>query len=259
MSYQIRPAVKTARNTLSGQRGNLTRQFNGNNRLKMHPPKGRSVFPLDFCGGAANTWHNYMARLLVKTEGLGLQAIELRMGVNHVGRSRDCEICLPHTTVSSQHAELALSHDGVYLRDLNSTNGTFLNGEPVAESWLQPGHEIRFGDVELAVESTDALIAIPDLQQGEPPPAAPVVLENGLEACPRHETVAATFRCPHCTTLMCNACVRVLKLQGGKPHYHCRLCSKECERMVVDVKKKKGFLEMLQATVRFTFKHPGKK
>lgn len=198
-----------------------------------------------------------MARLLVKTDGLGLLAIELRMGVNRVGRSRDCEICLPHTTVSSHHAELALTNDGVYLRDTNSTNGTFLNGEPVAETWLAPGHEIKFGDVELTVESTDAVIAIPEYERGEPAPAAPVILENGLTACPRHAEVAATFRCTHCKEVMCNACVKILRLKGGQPHYHCRLCSNPCERIEeAGVKKKKGFLEMLQTTIKLKFIHP---
>ena len=198
-----------------------------------------------------------MARLLVKTDGLGLLAIELRMGVNRVGRSRDCEICLPHTTVSSHHAELALTNDGVYLRDTNSTNGTFLNGEPVAETWLAPGHEIKFGDVELTVESTDAVIAIPEYERGEPAPAAPVILENGLTACPRHAEVAATFRCTHCKEVMCNACVKILRLKGGQPHYHCRLCSNPCERIEeAGVKKKKGFLEMLQDTMKLNFIHP---
>ena len=198
-----------------------------------------------------------MARLLVKTDGLGLQAIELRMGVNRVGRSRDCEICLPHTTVSSHHAELALTNDGVYLRDTNSTNGTFLNGQPVAETWLAPGHEIKFGDVELTVESTDAVIAIPEYERGEPAPAAPVILENGLTACPRHAEVAATFRCTHCKEVMCNACVKILRVKGGQPHYHCRLCSNPCERIEeAGVKKKKGFLEMLQTTIKLKFIHP---
>ena len=198
-----------------------------------------------------------MARLIVKTEGLGVQAIELHLGLNRVGRSRDCEICLPHASVSTLHAELSLSQDGVYLRDANSTNGTFLNGEPVAESWLAPGNEIQFGNVRLDVESTDAVIAIPEFERGEPPPAALVVLEDGLAACPRHETVAATFRCKTCQTIMCNACVRILKLKGGKPHFHCRLCSNECERIETNVsKRKKGFLEMLQDTVRLKFKNP---
>lgn len=198
-----------------------------------------------------------MARLLVQTEGLGMQAIELRMGVNRVGRSRDCEICLPHTTVSSRHAELAISEDGVYLRDTHSTNGTFLNGQPIAESWLAPGHEVKFGDVILTVESTDALIAIPQYERGEPAPVAPVVLENGLTACPRHEGVAATFRCTFCKEVMCNSCVKILRVKGGQPHFHCRLCSNPAERIEpTGVKKKKGFLEMLQDTVKLKFKNP---
>jgi pSer/pThr/pTyr-binding forkhead associated (FHA) protein len=197
-----------------------------------------------------------MARLLVRTGGLGIKAIELRLGVNRVGRDRDCEICLTHNTVSTHHAELALSSDGVYLRDTQSTNGTFLNGERIAESWLVPGNEIKFGDIELTVESTDAIIAIPEFERGEPAPAAPVILENGLTACPRHTGLAATFRCTVCHDLMCNRCVRVLKLKGGVPRYHCRLCSNPCERVEeAFVKKKKGFLEKLQDTVMLKFNH----
>lgn len=197
-----------------------------------------------------------MARLLVRTEGLGIQAIELRMGVNRVGRDHECEICLAHNTVSTHHAELALSNDGVYLRDTNSTNGTFLNGARIAESWLTPGHEIKFGDVELTVESTDAIIAIPEYERGEPAPAAPVILENGLTACPRHIELAATFRCTVCKDIMCNRCVRVLKLKGGVPRYHCRLCSNPCERIAeATAHKKKGFLEKLQDTVMLKFNH----
>ncbi len=197
-----------------------------------------------------------MARLIVQTDGLGLQAIELRLGVNRVGRHADCEVCLPHTTVSSHHAELALSNDGVYLRDLNSTNGTFLNGQPVTESWLVAGDQIKFGDVELTVESTHAHIAIPEYERGEPAPAAPVILESGALACPRHAWVPATFRCTVCSEVMCNACVRILKLKGGTPHYHCRLCSNHCERIAqIGTGKKKGFLEKLQDTVMLKFSH----
>ena len=51
--------------------------------------------------------------------------------------------------ISLVHCELALSNDGVYLNDCDSTNGTFLNGDPVKEAWLSPGQELRLGDVEL--------------------------------------------------------------------------------------------------------------
>ena len=75
-----------------------------------------------------------MARLLIQTASFNNRAIELALGVNRVGRDPDCEICLEHDTVSSLHGELALTDDGVYVRDCQSTNGTFLNGEPVMEA-----------------------------------------------------------------------------------------------------------------------------
>ena len=198
-----------------------------------------------------------MARLIIKTEGLGQQALELRLGINRVGRGTDCELHLPHSTVSSLHCELALSDDGVHMRDCDSTNGTFINGQPVAEAWLMPGQQLRFGDVELLVESTNVVIGIPQFERGEPVPAAPVILENGLTACPRHSETAATFRCTHCKEMMCNACVRIMRIKGGKPHYLCRLCSHPAERIEATApKKKKGFFAMLQETVKLKFRHP---
>jgi hypothetical protein len=195
-----------------------------------------------------------MARLLIKTEGLGIQALELLMGVNHVGRNPDCEQCLNHHTVSALHCELSLTSDGVYLRDCNSTNGTFLNGEPVKEAWLRPGQEIRIGDVELYVESVDATIAIPEIKV-EAPPSKAVTHDDGLY-CARHPDRKITFKCTHCAEVMCNACVHVMKRQGGQPLYLCRVCSHKCERLdVLEEKKKRSFFGFLQDTVKLKFRH----
>jgi len=199
-----------------------------------------------------------MARLLITTEGMGNQALELHMGVNHVGRNPDCEQHINHHTVSSLHCELSLTSDGVYLRDCNSTNGTFLNGEPVKEAWLRPGQELKLGDVELFVESIDATIAIPHVQPAVilPPKA---IQENGELYCVRHPDRKVTFKCTHCAEVMCNACVHVMKRQGGQPLYLCRVCSHKCERIeVVQEQKKKGFLGMLADTVKLKFRHSGR-
>jgi hypothetical protein len=197
-----------------------------------------------------------MARLLITTEGFGERALVLRLGVNHVGRDEDCEHCIEHPTISTRHCELALTNDGVYVRDCNSTNGTFINGEPVMEAWLDPGQKLKLGDVELFVESTDANIAIPEFErptQVAPPPA---VLPDGLLSCPRHREVPATYQCPHCKEVMCNACVHVMRIKGGKPHFLCAICSHECEPFqVAKPKKKKGFLGLLGDTVRLKFKN----
>ena len=42
-----------------------------------------------------------MARLLIKTEGLENRTLELRLGVNRVGRDPDCDFPIDHPTVSS--------------------------------------------------------------------------------------------------------------------------------------------------------------
>jgi hypothetical protein len=197
-----------------------------------------------------------MARLLIKTEGLDERMLELRLGVNRVGRDPDYEICIEHPTISSLHCELALTNDGVYVRDCKSTNGTFVNGERVLEVWLDPGQTLRLGDVELLVESTDASIAIPKFERPRQIAPPPVVLPDGVVACKRHSESPATFQCTKCKEVMCNGCVRVMRRKGGVPLFLCVLCSNKSERIgAVEVKKKKGFLGYLQDTVRLKFKH----
>ena len=188
-----------------------------------------------------------MARLLIKTEGLENKTLELRLGANHVGRDSDCDFPIEHPTVSSVHCELILSHDGVLLRDCDSTNGTFVNGEPAKEAWLRAGQSVQLGDVELFVENTDVTIAIPKFERERPKP--PVAVEGGGLLCPRHAHALATYKCTHCHEVMCSSCVHVLRRKGGQPLFLCPLCSHKCERIGAE-KKKKGFMGFLQRTAK---------
>jgi hypothetical protein len=195
-----------------------------------------------------------MARLLVKTEGLNLNTLELRLGVNHVGRDPQNDFQLAHPTVSTHHCELILSNDGIVLHDCDSTNGSFVNGQPVGESWLEAGNEVKFGDVELLVESTEVNISIPKIEREIPKP--PVVLTDGALVCPRHEEARATFKCTHCKEIMCSGCVRMMRIKGGKPLFLCCVCHQKCERIGGETAKaKKGFFGYLQETVRLKFGH----
>jgi hypothetical protein len=194
-----------------------------------------------------------MARLLIKTEGLENQILELRLGVNHVGRDPDCEFCIDHPTISTLHCKLSLSNDGVYIQDCDSTNGTFVNGEPVMETWLDAGATVHLGDVELLVESTDANIAIPKFERDRPKP--PMVLPDGAVACKRHPEEQATYRCTKCREMVCNHCIHIMKLKGGAPLFLCPLCSGKCEPLLtapVPAKKKKGIAGFLD-TVKLKF------
>ena len=192
-----------------------------------------------------------MARLLIKTAGLENQTLELRLGVNRVGRDPDCEFCIDHPTVSSLHCELSLSNDGVYIHDCKSTNGTFVNGEPIMEAWLDPGQTVHLGDVELFIESTDANIAIPRFERNRPKP--PPMLPDGAVACSRHPAEHATYRCTHCSEVMCNHCIHIMRIKGGQALFLCTLCSHKCEPLfVAPVKKKKGIRGLLD-TVKLKF------
>ncbi|HEX5400425.1 MAG TPA: FHA domain-containing protein [Verrucomicrobiae bacterium] len=197
-----------------------------------------------------------MARLLIKTAGLDNQTLELRLGVNRVGRDPDCEFCIDHPTISSRHCEFSLTNDGVYLRDCHSTNGTFVNGKPVMEAWLDRGQTVYLGDVELFVENTDARVAIPQFERPRPKP--PVVSPEGVILCPRHPEEHAAYRCTYCREVMCNRCVHVMRIKGGQALFLCTVCSHKCEPLTSapQVKKKKGFFATLADTVKLRFRHP---
>lgn len=187
-----------------------------------------------------------MARLLVKTDGLSTKLLELKLGANRVGRHPDNDFQIEHDTISSVHCELVLQEGGVLLRDLESTNGTFVNGSAVREMKLSPGQIVRLGDVELLVESTDCTIAIPKFSNAELP-APPVVKADGSLVCPRHSHAPVSHQCTKCQEVMCEACVRRLRRKGGKKTLLlCPICSGTVELIGGPVKaKKKSLLERI--------------
>lgn len=62
-----------------------------------------------------------------------------------LGRSRTCDLTLQTPDASRRHAEISSVGGGWLLRDLGSTNGTFLNGERVDEREIKPGDRIEIG------------------------------------------------------------------------------------------------------------------
>jgi len=101
-----------------------------------------------------------MAKLVVLTEGLKGRSYDLNVEKTTVGRVEDNAIHIPEGSVSSYHCEILLRGTDVFVKDLNSTNGTFVNGKQVqAEGPLKPGQILRLGSVELRFEDPDAKAA----------------------------------------------------------------------------------------------------
>lgn len=84
-----------------------------------------------------------------------------------MGRRPDCDVRIPTLDVSRQHCELHLTTDRVKVKDLNSSNGTFVNGKRVAESELNPGDRLQIGPVSFTVQIDGKP---EDIQELEPPP-----------------------------------------------------------------------------------------
>src|SRR5689334_12202849 len=71
-----------------------------------------------------------------------------------VGRDSTCHVVLPHRTVSRAHCRLLKMPDGFYIEDLQSVNGTLVNGKKIERRSLLAHHDrIRIHDIVL--EFTD--------------------------------------------------------------------------------------------------------
>ena len=62
-----------------------------------------------------------------------------------LGRSSECQLVFADDTVSRRHAELRLVEGRWMLRDLGSSNGTWVNGRRVLEAEVAPGDELQLG------------------------------------------------------------------------------------------------------------------
>ena len=195
-----------------------------------------------------------MARLLIHCDDIPVRAFELRVGPNRIGRSARNDLQLDHPTVSGSHCEVILSADGIVVRDLGSTNGTFIDGEQITERVLEMGQALHIGEVETELEPLKANISIPVVEQEQA--LRPRVLEDGTVSCATHLDARAAFRCTKCRHLMCDECVHRLKRVGGKLLLLCAVCSNPAEPMAAP-KRKRSFFGFLQKTLKMSSK-PGK-
>ena len=88
-----------------------------------------------------------------------------------IGRGSGNEIVVQDTQISRQHAEISQQGDQYFIRDLGSTNGTFVNGQRVTQLQpLHPGDQVQVGDTVFAFEAAP-------MGAGAPAAAAPVATD----------------------------------------------------------------------------------
>jgi pSer/pThr/pTyr-binding forkhead associated (FHA) protein len=116
-----------------------------------------------------------MAKLVILSQGLTGKTHELNVDKTTIGRVEDNAFPITEPSISSHHCEVLLRGSDVVVKDLNSTNGTFINGEKIAgEATLKPGQILRLGQIELRLE-TDA-----PLSASKKPVDSTMVVQRGV-------------------------------------------------------------------------------
>ena len=111
-------------------------------------------------GGAARQIYIRRARLTC-TEGENrAQSWLVDRDVITIGARPDCDVVLSDSTVSRTHAEIVRGREGTILRDLGSTNGTFVGPVRVREVYLSPETHFRVGKTELVFRPDDEVIDV---------------------------------------------------------------------------------------------------
>jgi serine/threonine-protein kinase len=128
-----------------------------------------------------------------------------------IGRSPDAHLCLPNDRYFSRnHCLLEMNPPHSYLRDLNSTNGTFLNGHRVKDAFLKNGDRIQCGETILTVEVTAESNDVSETTQDAGVPARPVLVMVECVNCGRREQAQASSPDEH-LTFLCEDCRIELK------------------------------------------------
>jgi len=105
-----------------------------------------------------------MNKILLKFKDAVIKEMKIEKDIYKIGRKTENDIVIDNMAVSGFHAQLIKSNDTIYVEDLNSTNGTFVNGKKISKHILNHGdviligsHTIEFmADIKKEVEPTQA-------------------------------------------------------------------------------------------------------
>ena len=97
-----------------------------------------------------------------------------------IGRSSELEMVLVEDMVSRRHAKIAVEQGDIFLEDLGSTNGSFVNGEKITRTKLAEGDRILIGTSIIKVVASDGAGSVEDAQE----------LMNNAAAAPRSSSAS---------------------------------------------------------------------
>lgn len=110
--------------------------------------------------------------ILLKKDGTR-KVFPVRDKATILGRRLDCDLCIPLQVVSRRHCQLSQEENALKVRDLSSSNGTFLNGRKVGdETDVKPGDNLQVGPLTftIQIDGQPEEISAPDSGMFQPTP-----------------------------------------------------------------------------------------
>jgi predicted component of type VI protein secretion system len=133
-----------------------------------------------------------MAFLMGRKGSVLDQRFEIEKDATAIGRRSENEIVVDDVSVSGRHAVILREGARYRVRDLDSTNGTVVNGAPVRETLLKPGDVVGFG--ELHFEFNDpAWVEAPSGTETPPMPPPTVGIKSSAQRIPSSFQTASPF------------------------------------------------------------------
>lgn len=145
-----------------------------------------------------------MPKMIVSIDGVVIKEVQLTKDRTSLGRRPYNDIVIDNLAVSGEHAVLQMSGNEVHLEDLNSTNGTYVNGKAVKKQLLLNGDTVEIGKYKIKYvnEAADAgFEKTMVIKSGSVAPAAAVAAQQPAQSA----TPAAAASMPNV-----NAAIKVM-------------------------------------------------
>jgi hypothetical protein len=146
------------------------------------------------------------AKLILSMDGLVLKEIPLTKERTTIGRKPHNDIQIDNLAISGEHSVIVTILNDSFLEDLNSTNGTYVNGQPIKKHFLQNSDVIELGKYKLkylnetpsqttAADFEKTMVLRPDLmkktaEQTAAKAVSPTDTQVGMKAIDTHTNVA---------------------------------------------------------------------
>jgi pSer/pThr/pTyr-binding forkhead associated (FHA) protein len=150
-----------------------------------------------------------MPKMIVSIDGVVIKEVQLTKDRTSLGRRPYNDIVIDNLAVSGEHAVLQMSGAEVHVEDLNSTNGTYVNGKAVKKQLLQNNDTVEIGKYKIKyvneaadagfektmmIKSGSAGLAAPATSSSSPLPAAALASGPGPNAAIKVMSGAAAGR-----------------------------------------------------------------